>query len=227
MPTATSFLFPRSFPYCPTTATRSLPYVDNISLTAAMSIYWNAYNFDLTLSGTATSGTYTADIGGVYSANPAAFTGTAFNAQSAIESMWVGTGYGSTNFGSVPTYRTPRDRICVPVTIGNAEKLLEITLSGTTFDYESGTMTLYLRGDPNNSDKFRLYYDFEFVVEKVPEAPPDAVVVLSSENTYTGATVVVTSTFDFFGLSLTYYGLYEGSSYSNISMSCTGQLYTY
>lgn len=227
MPTATSFLFPRSFPYCPTTATRSLPYVDNIALTAAMSIYWNAYNFDLTLSGTATSGTYTADIGGVYSANPAAFTGTAFNAQSAIESMWVGSGYFSTNFGSVPAYRTPRDRICVPTTVGNAERLLDINLSGNTFDYEEGLMTFYLRGDPNNAEKYRLYYYFYFLVAEYPETPPDAVVALASTNDITGATVVVTSTFDFFGLSLTYYGLYEGDSYSNISMSCTGQLYTY
>lgn len=227
MPTATSFLFPRNFPYCPTTATRSLPYVDNISLTTAMSIYWNAYNFDLTLSGTATSGTYTANIGGTYSANPAAFTGTAFNAQSAIDSIWVGSGYFSTNFGSVPAYRSPRDRICVPTTVGNAERLLEITLSGNTYDEEDGAMTLYLRGDPNNADKFRLYYDFDFAVKIFTDLPNDAIVVLSSENNYTGTTVVVTSTFDFFGLSLTYYGLYEGDSYANISMSCTGQLYTY
>lgn len=227
MPTATSFLFPRNFPYCPTTATRSIPYVDNITLTAAMSIYWNAYNFDLTLSGTATSGTYTVDIGGVYSANPAAFTGLAFNAQSAIESMWGGNGYASTNFGSVPTYRTPRERVCVPITTGNAEKLLEINLSGTAYDYEDGNLTLYLRGDPNNADKFRLYYDFDFTVEKTTDVTPDARVMLSSNTNHSGYTVVVTSTFDFFGLSLTYYGLYDGNSYSNISMSCTGQLYTY
>ena len=226
MPTATSFLFPRHFPYCPTTATRSEPYVGNIALTTAMQIYWNAYNFDLTLSGTATSGTYTADIGGVYSANPAGFTGSAFESQNALQSMWVGDGYSTTVFGSVPTYRVPSARICVPVVSSVAEILADIQLFGSTYTDEDGRFQFYLRGDPDYAERFRFYYDFQFYVVKQAESN-DARVALASNTNLSGYTTVVTSTFDFFGLSLTYYGRYQGSSYSNISMSCTGQVWTY
>lgn len=226
MPTVTSFVFPGYFPFCPTTATRAEAYVDNVSLTTAMEIYWNAYNFDLTLSGTATSGTYTVDIGGVYSANPAGFTGSAYNSQNALDSAWSGSGYSTTVFGSVPAFRTPVQRVCVPVPNSNTDRLLFVNLSGATYQFEDGVIEFYLRADPNNADKFRIYYYLDFIVEEDHD-PDHAGVSLGSFSSRTGYTTVVTSTIDFFSLSLTYYGHYVGSSYSNISMSCTGQLYTY
>ena len=228
MPTATAFRYPLgSFPFAASDISGSMPstYVDNLSLATVMGFFWNLATFDLTLSGTATGNpSDTVDISGTYTLDPAGFTGSAFDLQSNGSCAWLGADTGSpAAFAYAPAVREPGERI-IPIGV-YPYRLLSLALSHSSGN--AGSIALWLGIDPSNAGKYRIYYSFQFEAY-FGESPA---FFFTSDSSYLGSigatTITNGGTFDFGGLTFTYYSGYYGDSYPGGTMSASCPSFSY
>lgn len=161
MSTATAFVHPRSFPFCPSDISGSVPgnatYVDNLTLTQAMAFAWNLETFTLTTSGnvTYTPGPLIADGNSYFTLSPIA-SDRYTQAVSNNFSMWFGAAFAYLAFGSWPAILQPKSRVCSGSPAVNGT-LLDINFEGGAGVGES-EIGFWIGTDPINSGKFRIYY---------------------------------------------------------------------